>query len=593
MSVKPVTVGCMPELPKTAPAAPSYLTQLSNKVSEFTKSRWPVIILVGLMTTGAVSILSFLVSTVPLLQSVLSGLAVGGVATFAAWRLVPPRIHDLKVFTLNFLGIWSDPFEFKGKYGKDIIDNTKKEVNDVLIGKAPAGKKGITDADIQSDLNYGPTLTELMPPQLWQHIAALAQKNGLDMQRIGSAQQFITKYGPAKLFYYFRNCHEALLGLDLKLREKAQNSGATFDFPIVSSPAEIDENIDNALTNLADRLFTQEARDCAVGFEKENVKWADNLPKARDKIRNNYQYAQEAFRRCAGTIPGTDRTDVTNFLASKEGELVFYFLYQAMNLRLIHSVPGLPKRVNQAKAEFTTSSGDIMKRAEFFANKYAEENAGIVCVQECNAHLINAMRDRGFVSTEYVRNKSGGYEKRSSVGAVIFLNAKIFKRDYQDISYSAKDKQHKSTAIVAELLHSSKKVFINSFHGSSSTSSEATTWIREAHDQYKKSSADIFVSAGDTNANDQAEINAVYTLADQLKCVGTNLGNTTAKEREITPQPKVGILNKSQKDIIITNAKIEKQTLDFKEHQMEEGRCLPDGESRSDHLTGGAVLKID
>ncbi len=379
----------------TTPQTPSSMQQLSAKVSQLIKTRWILVTLVGLLVTAvsAVGFSAFMALTV--VDAIGSGAIVGGAAALLAGLIAPKDVKAIRVATLNFLAVLSDPFEFAGDYGA-FINSVKAEVNEALIGKATPKHMRKDKAAIAADLNKGPKLKHVITQKLWADIVAHIEAKNSDpsckkkwnMDHVRAVGAFIQAHGEEKLFYAMRNLPEPFLKLDASLRIADKKTPEGFRAPIVSSPAEIQgANAQESTLNFVDYLLKRsDTLDLAKGGVREQQKLdLNNLklkkptkeqvaeakatkanPKATDEqiqfaeavltwtkptkeqidnakneikqIENDNATALAALQKCAGKKKLSDdelacfgNRDGTN----PEGEALAYILYQAYNFALL------------------------------------------------------------------------------------------------------------------------------------------------------------------------------------------------------------------------------------------------------------------
>ena len=268
-----------------------------------------------------------------------------------------------------------------------------------------------------------------------------------------------------------------------------------------------------------------------------------------------------------------------------------------MNLQLLDGVKGLTKRVNQAKEEFAETMGDPVRRAECFAKKFEKAGADVVCVQECSSTFTRAMAERGYVSTEQAK-VDGKWKTHSKDGSVIFLNTKTMKRKFELLPATKVDnhEDNKLVEIIAKRRGTNQSVFIFDFHGSASNAKQARDFISHAKQAFENADLPanaLFVGAGDANPKTAAEMEELGEHIDEEGCQATNVGDTSMKERELTPQhSKTWDAVSMPKDLIVTlkKSQLRNQTANFLGYQMAKGTKLPSTEVGSDHIPVGAEI---
>lgn len=123
---------------------------------------------------------------------------------------------SIVVITSNVLGSFNDPFEFQGDYGPE-VNPVREKVFELVVAK-----------DLNHDLQQGPTLSELLTPELLQALAnkqATLENAGFSSEDLGKTLQFINRYGDQKVFHFLRNNPSDLMSIDKILRDKASREG--------------------------------------------------------------------------------------------------------------------------------------------------------------------------------------------------------------------------------------------------------------------------------------------------------------------------------------------------------------------------------
>ena len=159
------------------------------------------------------------------------------------------------------LGIFSDPFEFEGKYGSD-QDPIRQKVFECIVAKESL-YKNLSDEEIRDllhqemtreeiqkyrsllvqkaireDRAYGPTVRELISPELVQVLREkqqMLEKEGFTKAQLRAILQMLENHQEEKVFYFLRHSPSELLSLDKKLRDEAVRNGKNLELPILSS----------------------------------------------------------------------------------------------------------------------------------------------------------------------------------------------------------------------------------------------------------------------------------------------------------------------------------------------------------------------
>jgi hypothetical protein len=156
----------------------------------------------------------------------------------------------LIIFTANILCSFNDPFEFQGDYA-DEVNPIRQKVFEEVVSKGT-----------ENDREHGPTLSELVTPELLDLLAAKQaehENSGFTTENLNAILLFIEKYSDQKMFQFMRNNPSELLSLDKILRDNASRSGKLLDLPILSSTYPLNgQNSLDLKRNLLEKLFTAE-----------------------------------------------------------------------------------------------------------------------------------------------------------------------------------------------------------------------------------------------------------------------------------------------------------------------------------------------
>jgi hypothetical protein len=539
------------------------LSESTKKVTDIVLSRWGLVAAAGLATAMAMG-------------SIAAGAIATGVLALTTWYVCPSAnaeakkaIGEFLLISANVLGIFSDPFEFAGNYG-DFINSVKAQVEARLIGRAMHPGTAPTEGEIQSQLNYGPTLQELCPVTIKNSLRNLFGERGLDVKNFDATMDFFNKHSHSQLFHFFKNCPSALLSLDLALRQEAKNGQRPFPLPIVNSSITIYGN--NSVThklNLADVFFTQETKAQAKNIDK---KLQEQIDKSAKDFRVGDELVDPKFLKA---------------FATPEGQMLFYYLYQIMNLHLVADI--IPQ-INQAKAEFAENLGDPAKRAEIFAEQCVKAGGDVVFTQECDSYVPAEMEKRGYFSTQFIPGPDGKPMLRSKDGSVIFLKETRFKKNFISEPYLDSDIKHKATIIIAQEIENEIPNVFSSCHGDAKVAKDARDQIERVHGVFQRCKTinpnARMAMGSDTNTNDDSEVSALQQLVNSLKLLMSEVGNTVIKMRKVTVQhEKTNKLDQTPKDRIITsdNLLFIKQTVGGQIPPLDKEIMLPNKDIVSDH----------
>lgn len=90
---------------------------------------------------------------------------------------------SIVIQTANILGIFTDPFEFEGDYGSE-VNPIRQQVFELVVSKEALAKNGsgqdIVEA-IYEDQEHGPTLMQLVTPELLQEIEKYSPPQTLNL----------------------------------------------------------------------------------------------------------------------------------------------------------------------------------------------------------------------------------------------------------------------------------------------------------------------------------------------------------------------------------------------------------------------------
>lgn len=549
--------------PSTPPADSCYLTQLKDKVCNIIQSRWAIVAAVTLVIGFATG-------------NVILGAAALGVGSLTAWYFTPnPEVSvDLLVACGNIGGLLSGFDEYVGDYGPK-INPVKAQVSELVSGKS-TGCKPKTPQNIAADLDHGPTLAQLIPPQEFEEIVQLGVANGFDERNLRAVMPVFSKYGHSKLFYALRRLPSYLTSIDKNLRDAAKERPEGFTLGILSSPAPmVDE------TTLTKSLFTQEVLACAenvASIAKKREAMSKSKPQLLDAALNGLQ-------NCLG-VAGTASLDDLQPFETPEGQVFLYLIYQRMNTRLLSQKDGLVRAVNTAKRAFAASAlGNPEMRARTFLQNL--KNHAVFFTQECDVAVRNTFEANNFVSTRKQVSKDGSF---------IFLNKNIWEDKYEVIP-NDKDVEGKAVRIIAKRKGVDQRAYLASLHGSAKDPKHARDLIEEIHADFveraKKDPTLQLIIGVDANSNTPKDEEALLELLETLGLHAAEIEVTTTKERDVSIQhEKVAEEVIARKDYIITlkSHAFKDLTTGFKPGPLNKTTKLPTIGMPSDHATLGARI---
>jgi len=589
---------------------PNSLRAIVDKIKTLILSRWTLVIAVGLITAFAVGIAPALLVT--------------AIAALAA-SLLPAlsNTKKLSIFTANMLGLFYDPFEFAGDYDP-FINSVKQKLEALLIGRATQDQ---TPEQIATDLRYGPTLEELLPSKLQTQLLEQCKFNGLNHKLFQKLlTQLMKEHSQDRLFYFLKNCPPSLLGIDKALRDAAKTANTPFDMPIINSSAIIEGNTRTAQKrHLSHALFTlanlnilkaSDERDKAkttideeLARELENPRYPyivgkASAPRARPAPVDEEGEGPEVPAELANGPEALVRTDIDPKLIkafkSPEGRMLFYYLYQIMNIHLASDIMG---EVNEAKRRFASGMGDPQKRAEVFAKKFAAENADIVMAQECDRHLPQEMAKLGYFSTEkkLVKDPSDPSNTKwvlnSGDGSVIFFNAKTFKGAHIHPYDETLDPKHKNTIATAYFLGAERPIVVASCHVSDSNNKSFARVIKHVTQSiYQKGTHAAAVIGLDANPQSTEDEDDIRSFLQDENLHTVKVGPTSIKMRLITLlHKKIHDLIRREKNMVVATGdgcKLENPTVAFQHPPLDLNIMMPNKNMLSDQAPVGVKMTI-
>lgn len=515
-------------------------------------------------------------------------------------------ITPFMVTTANILGRFDDPFEFAGDYGEE-NNEIREKVFDLLVSKEALAKNTpkeklaelmakstITQAlyiadNIKEDENHGPTLKEVVTPEL---LALLAEKQknleNFTKDDLDAIHNFVTKYGNQKIFHFLRNSPPALLKLEQNLKDVASDNGKSFDLPIVGSKTILTGKTGVALKkNLANALFTDEVINQAsptfVDKKDENkikpiTVHIDNLKP--DFLRNFFNNG--------------DNKDLYPF-CTPAGLVFFYWLYQALNLDLIAQAT-LIDEVNDVKKSFAQSLGDPDKRALAFRKKVLDRDTKVLFLQEADKQTRDiSTKDALFLGTG---------KQNTQDGTVVLLASDFWAHHYEVIPFDqyARYKTGGLTAILARQKDTQQLFLLASGHGHSVQTEDGREQIqvvaKKLEQLIQERNEEIFLIIGtDANTKTKDDVKAFRKMLDDLGLISTQVGPTTIKRRMVTVQHgKAGLYTVDEEDYII----VKKDQLALSNVTVGFGKpgekanvtvSLPNLHNQSDHYAVSALVQ--
>lgn len=514
----------------------------------------------------------------------------------------------LIVFTANILGSFNDPFEFEGNYGEE-VNPVREYVFDQVVAKE-ALANNLTDVEIlqrmtsenpsteeiehyrqrlileaiQEDLQHGPTLKELIPPDLIEKLLKKQKEieaHGFSKVDITNFLDFIHRYGDQKVFSFFRHHPPELISLDKVLRDQATGEGRNFDLPILSSTEPLrGESALELKAALLESLFTKDTLF--------SVKSGDQLKKSIEKL--DPVFLQQYLGQDA------DTGDLAIF-TTPAGQVFFYWLYQSLNLHLISQNEAMISEINRVKQIFVNTLGNPNKRAQRFRDQLIASDASVVFTQESDAIVPQLLTEDGLFHPVNTQNPADG--------TFVFLRGDIWESNYQMIAIDEYEgyARGRLNVILATKKDTEEKFLLASSHGNSTRAEDGRlqiTKIVEKFYQLSKLHQDLQLVIGiDANTKSHEDVERLHDHLQSLGLVATSVGPTTVKKRMVTTQHvKAGRFAVDEEDyVIILKPKngglyqMTHPTVGFQETKPDPTIALPNLDHPSDHYPVGIILK--
>lgn len=481
------------------------------------------------------------------------------------------------VHTANILGILNDPFEFEGDYGPE-MNEVRQNVFDQVVAKEALANNLHA---IHHDENHGPTLAELVTPELIEEL----KKKQQEFQKIGFTDRdlnhilaFIEHYKGQKIFRFLRNNPSELLSLDKILRDKASREGKSFDLPLLSSTEplkgqsdlELKKNLMNAVFNLETFALTKSSKVMNSSLSKLPQNYLKNF---FGISANNHDL--EAF-------------------SSPAGQIFFYWMYQALNLHLISVDPAMIQQINKVKDLFAQTLGNPKARAQIFRNQLVAAHSAVVFTQESDAIVPQVLtHDKLFLPIDCQNPQDGTF---------VFLRSDYWEPDYKIISLEGYEgfKKGRLNVILATQKETGQKFLLASAHGNSTKPEDGRlqiSLIMEKFHHLFEGNLQLVIGI-DANTKTEEDVKAFREHLNKLGLMTTHVGPTTIKKRMVTAQhSKAGKFAIDEEDYLIILKpengglfSFSHLTVGFKEEKPDIHKPLPNKDNPSDHYPVGATL---
>lgn len=515
-------------------------------------------------------------------------------------------ITPFVVTTANILGAFDDPFEFAGNYGEE-NNEIREKVFDLIVSKEALAKNLSKEAladlvakstitptifiadNIKEDKNHGPTMQEVVTPELFDQIKEKLLQLKVDQKDIDALARFVTKYGNEKIFYFMRNNPPDILKLEKALKDDAADKGKSFDLPVLGSKRILTgKNALELKKNLANAVFTQEV------LNKANPTFVDKKDENKIKpITVNIDKLKPDFLR--GFFKNGDNKDLYAF-CTPAGLAFFYWLYQSLIFDLIAQDPSLIDDINTVKTEFAASLGDPKKRAAVFRQRLIVADSKLLFTQEADKYTRDSlMQDDLFLPIGKQNTKDG---------TLILLRSDFWEPDFEIIPFNeyAKYKAGKLTAILATQKASQQKFLLVSGHGHSEQAEDGREQMQHAVKKLaqltEEKGEEIFLIIGtDANTKKKADVEAFQKVLNELGLISTHVGPTTIKRRMVTVQHgKSGLYAVDEEDYIIVKKDqltLSNATIGFGKpgERADLSVSLPNMDNQSDHYAVSALVQ--
>ncbi len=512
---------------------------------------------------------------------------------------------SIVIHTTNILGIFADPFEFEGDYGPE-VNPARQQVFELVVSRE-ALAKNLSDLEIRQKMDnsnaneeevheykkflvaqavkeekaYGPTLEELVTPELIEEIRKY--QGNLSNSRFSESDftdilTFVERYKNQKIFRFLRNNPAELLSLDKALRDKAARDGKIFNMPILGSTRLLEGNDSFELKkNLISAVFTEEAFSL--------TKPEDHVKQSLKKL--NVEYLRGFLGESA------DNRDLEIF-SSPLGQVFFYWMYQSLNLELISSNQEMIAQVNQVKDIFGRTLGDPIARANLFKDRFIASDSVVLFTQESDALVPQTLTSDGlFLSVD---------RQNPQDGTLILLRSDLWEPNYEILSIENYEgfKAGRMNVILATRKDSGQQFLLASCHGHSTKSEDGRLQIQlimQKFHQLNDGNLQLIIGI-DANTKTEEDVKLFKEHLEKLGLMSTQAGPTTIKKRMVTAQhSKAGRFAIDEEDYLITlkpefggQFQFSHITVGFKEQIADTNQPLPNIHNPSDHYPVGAVM---
>ena len=374
-----------------------------------------------------------------------------------------------------------------------------------------------------------------------------------------SVAQFLQDHLHENAFDFLRNSPKELLRLDKTLRDRASGQGQDLELSILSSSYPLQGS---CAAELKVNLLNQLRREEIVA-----------LAKPLDLLDERYEVFQ-----------------------TPEGQVLFYWLYQSLNLHLVSQDPTLIQEINKTKMVFSRTLGNLQQRAEIFLEKALAAKAEILFTQESDYQFLATMTQKGTFLFPVGQNPSDG--------CFVFLKRDVWEENVQVIPVENYEGFQKGllNLIVATHKLSGQKFLLASCHGHSTNPADGRLQISLVMKKFEELSLTypgLQLAIGiDANTKTDKDVEDLICHLDKHGLVATQVGPTTVKKRMISVQHgKTSRVALDQEDYLIVlkpekggKFALSNSTVGFSNEPVNREKFLPNLENLSDHYPVGATL---
>ncbi len=519
------------------------------------------------------------------------------------------KANSLVVFTSNILGSFNDPFEFDGNYGDQVNPIREYVFEQVVSREALASntpdlqiicqmkkdnpsteeieqyrQQSIAKA-VQKDFQHGPTLHELIPPELIKQLTKKQQEleiDGFSKVDLTDLLNFLQRYRDQKIFSFLRHNPKDLLSLDKILRDKATREGRVFDLPILSSTESLrGKNSVELKIDLLHSLFTKDIISCV---------------KSKEKLLHTVKKIDPLFlKKYLGE--NADNTDLAVF-TTPAGQVFLYWLYQSMNLHLTCQNDAMISQINKVKKIFTNTLGNPTERARMFRDNLIASDASIVFIQESDTIVPQLLTGDGLFHSVGLQNAADG--------TLVLLRGDAWEPTYQVIAVDDYEEYERGrlNVILATKKDTGEKFLLASGHGNSTQSDDGRLQITKVVEKFhqlteRPENKDLQLVIGiDANTKSDEDVELLRNQLQSLGLIATRVGPTTIKRRMVTVQhSKAGRFAVDEEDYLIILKpetgglyQMTNPTVGFKQTKPDLTIALPNINTPSDHYSVGTTL---